>query len=76
MKNYNQDIGQWLADRRRRKGLTQEDVAGRMGITKVAIHYYETGKRRIDADTMIQYCLVIGEDPQDLVKDVMSDARL
>lgn len=70
MKDYTKDIGRWLAEKRKQKGLRQTDVAERLGCTKSAVHYWETGKRIIDADTMIKYCFVLDADPQDLVRDV------
>lgn len=76
MKNYNAEIGTWLAKKREEKGLSQSDVAKRMNVTKSAVHYWETNKREIRADRMIEYCLVLDVSPQELVKDVMTDACL
>ena len=45
MKNYNAEIGTWLAKKREEKGLSQSDVAKRMNVTKSAVHYWETNKR-------------------------------
>ena len=42
MKNYNAEIGTWLAKKREEKGLSQSDVAKRMNVTKSAVHYWET----------------------------------
>ena len=71
MKNYSKDIGAWLANQRKSRGFLQSDVGEKLGVTKSAVHYWETGKRKIDADEMINYCHVIGVDPQDLVRDLM-----
>lgn len=76
MKSYNSEIGKWLANKREQKGLSQQDIAERMNCTKTAVHYWETGKRKIFAEIMIEYCMILGVDPQDLVKEVMHDARL
>lgn len=76
MKNYNAEIGTWLARKREEKGLSQSDVAKRMNVTKSAVHYWETNKREIRADRMIEYCLVLDVSPQELVKDVMNNACL
>lgn len=70
MKNYNNQIGRWLANQRIKRGLLQAEVGDMLGVTKTAISYWETGKRTIDAETMINYCIAIGADPQQLVKDV------
>lgn len=71
MKNYNKEIGKWLANQRIKRGLMQSDVGEMLGVTKTAVSYWETGKRTIDADTMINYCIAIGADPQQLVNDVL-----
>lgn len=70
MKNYNADIGKWLANQRISRGLLQSEVGEMLGVTKTAIHYWETGKRSIDAATLINYCHAIGVDPQQCVRDV------
>jgi transcriptional regulator with XRE-family HTH domain len=68
--NLNKAIGQWLADHRKQKDLSQQQVADRLGVTKTAVHYWETGKRMIFAETMIDYCKILNLDPQDLVRDI------
>ena len=68
--NLNKAIGQWLSDHRKQKGLSQQQVADRLGVTKTAVHYWETGKRMIFAETMIDYCKILNLDPQDLVRDI------
>ena len=76
MKNYNKKIGAYLAKERKAKKLSQNQVAEKMDVTKTAISYWETGKRVINADQMLNYCEVLGVDPQDLVREVTSDASL
>lgn len=71
MKNYNKKIGAYLAKERRAKKVSQQQLADRMGVTKTAVHYWETGKRTIYADQMLEYCDQLGIDPQDLVKSVL-----
>lgn len=75
-KELNTEIGAWLAHHRKLRGLSQAEVAERLGVTKTAVHYWETGKRMIYAKTMLDYCRLLDLDPQDLVKDVTSDACL
>ena len=70
MKDYTKDIGKWLATQRKAKGLMQDDIGQALGVTKSAVHYWETGKRKIDANEMLNYCHLLGVDPQDLVRDL------
>lgn len=73
MKNYNKKIGAYLAKERRAKKISQQQLADRLGVSKTAVHYWETGKRTIFADQMLEYCETIGIDPQDLIKSVTGD---
>jgi transcriptional regulator with XRE-family HTH domain len=73
MKNYNKKIGAYLAKERRAKKISQQQLADRLGVSKTAVHYWETGKRTIYADQMLEYCEQIGIDPQELVKSVTGD---
>lgn len=73
MKNYNAKIGAYLAKERKAKKISQQQLADRLGVSKTAVHYWETGKRTIYADQMLEYCEQIGIDPQELVKSVTGD---
>ena len=73
MTNYNQKIGAYLAKERKAKKISQTQLAQRLGVSKTAVHYWETGKRTIYADQMIEYCLELGIDPQKLVEAVTED---
>lgn len=41
----NKQIGAWLAMKRKEKNLSQQNVADMLGVSKVAVHLWETGKR-------------------------------
>ena len=69
-KNYNSAIGAWLMNERIKRELSLQDVADRLGVSKSAIHYWETGKRTIYAENMINYCNALGVDPSDLIRDI------
>ena len=73
MTNYNKKIGAYLAKERRAKKVSQQQLADRLGVTKTAISYWETGKRTIYADQMLEYCEQLGIDPADLVKKVTEE---
>lgn len=73
MKNYNKKIGAYLAKERRAKKISQQQLADRLGVSKTAVHYWETGKRTIFADQMLEYCEQVGIDPQDLIRSVTGD---
>lgn len=58
----NKMIGAWLAEKRNERGMSQQDAADLLGVSKSAVHYWETGKRSIYATNLVQYCKVIGAD--------------
>lgn len=73
MKSYNKKIGAYLAKQRRAKKVSQQQLADRLGVTRTAVHYWETGKRTIYADQMLQYCDSLGIDPAELVRRVTEE---
>lgn len=70
-KDYNTEIGKWLANKRKEKGYSQQYIAERLNVSKVAVHYWETGKRVIYAVHFMDYCKVIGVDPKECIEEIM-----
>lgn len=48
----------WL---RNKKGITQQEVADALGVTKPTIHYYEVGKTKMRYNRETQYKKYIEE---------------
>lgn len=63
-------IGSWLADQRKKRGFTMQEVADRLGVTKTAVHYWESGKRSMYARHVLAYCEAIGIDADELVRAI------
>lgn len=68
--NMNSLIGAWLAGRRKEKGMSQQEVADRLGTTRTAVHYWESGKRTIYAVNLIEYCKAINVNPSEIVEEL------
>lgn len=66
----NKKIGAWLAQEREKRGFSQQYVADILGVTKTAVHYWETGKRTIYAINFIDYCKAIGANPTDCIEEI------
>ena len=68
--NDNLDIrlGEWLSEQRKMRGLTMQDVADRLGVTKTAVHYWETGKRSMYARHVLDYCEALGIDADEIIR--------
>jgi transcriptional regulator with XRE-family HTH domain len=57
-----------LRELRKRKGLTQQAVADKMGLTRVAITQYEKGVRTPKIDIAYKLARIYGVKVDDLVK--------
>lgn len=53
------DTGKFIADCRKEKGLTQAQLAERLGITDRAVSKWETGKCMPDSSIMLELCQIL-----------------
>lgn len=56
------DIGKNIRDLRENKGLTQEELAARLFVTRQTVSNYETGKTRPDVDMILPIAEVLDAD--------------
>ncbi|HSW41277.1 MAG TPA: helix-turn-helix transcriptional regulator [Patescibacteria group bacterium] len=65
---------QWLCEKlaaqRRAAGLTQVQVAERLGRPQSFVTKYERGERRLDVIELVEVAAAIGADPVDLVGEL------
>jgi transcriptional regulator with XRE-family HTH domain len=54
-------IGTAIRTARFSRGLTQDDLAVRLGVTRATVASYETGRRKIPAGTLIQIARLCGK---------------
>lgn len=73
MDELNAKIGAVLRKYRKQRKMSMQEVADKLNVTKTAVHYWESGKRSIYADQMLDYCDVIDLDPQQIIKEVLED---
>ncbi len=59
-----------LVDTRKQKGLTQVDLAGRLGKPQSFVSKFENGERRIDAAEFIEICLALQVDALTLLSPI------
>ena len=55
-----------IAEQRVRCGLSQEDLAIRLGLNQEILSYYETGQRDIPVSTLYAIAVQLGIHPRDL----------
>lgn len=59
-----------LRERRRRAGLTQQEVADRLGKPQSFVSKYEKGERRLDLVELLDVADVIGVRAEEIVRDL------
>lgn len=57
-----------LIEARKGRGLTQTDVAGRLGKPPSFVAKYELGERRLDVLEFVDLAVVIGFDPVEILR--------
>ena len=63
MNTYAKDYGNYIRERRLKMGLTQEEVAKKLGIHQVAYGRYELGSREPNFGLVIKIAQVLKVDP-------------
>jgi transcriptional regulator with XRE-family HTH domain len=61
-----------LVDTRRKKGLTQIQVAAALGTPQSYVSKYESGERRLDVVEFIAVSAALNEDPLELLRQIIS----
>lgn len=57
-----------LREFREAQGLTQRDVAKRLGVPQSFVSKYESGERRLDLPELRQVCEAIGVSLEDFIR--------
>ena len=70
IKDFNKVVGSILRERRKEKGFSLEYVASFLGVTKNAVSNWEIGKRSLYAETLREYCKILGCSMQDIFNEI------
>ncbi len=65
-----------IRDVRKKAGLTQADLAGRLGKPQSFVAKYESGERRIDVVEFVAISAALEVDPARLLRELMKKAGL
>lgn len=66
-------IGTHIKINREKLGLTQFDLAKKVGVTPVTISRYENGHRQANCNDFLSICEVLGINPNDFIEKEMRD---
>jgi len=61
-----------LAEERRKRGITQEQLASRLGLHKQFVSRFELGERRLDVVEFADVAEALGLSPSDLIAELKS----
>lgn len=64
-----------LISERKRYGLTQVELAERLGKPQSFVSKYERGERRLDVIEFIEVATALGTDPAKLIRKLGTDTR-
>ncbi len=68
-------IGKFIAECRKKKDLTQAQLAEKLNITDRAISKWETGKAMPDSDIMLDLCYILGINVNELLCGEIIDMK-
>lgn len=69
-KKFNVRLGAVLRAKRQEKGFSQEYVAGLLGVSKNQISHWEIGKRSMYAESLADYCRILGTSMQEVFDEM------
>lgn len=62
-----EEIATRLRNAREKSGYKQEDIAQKLGVTPQKVSSFETGRTRVDVDTLIRLCNIYGVDANEIM---------
>lgn len=69
-------IGEKIALRRRSAGLSQEALAGQLGVSRQAVSRWETNESLPDTEKILQLCRIFGVSADDLLLDKVPEGAV
>ncbi len=69
------EVGRKIREHRKALGMSQDDLADRMGCDRNDIYRHENAKRDMSICTLFRYAEALGTDPRELMPDRFSPAQ-
>lgn len=61
-------LAKWLVDKRKEAGLSQRELAEKLGVVRSYVSRTEQGERRVDIIELVDYCKVLNADLHEFVE--------
>lgn len=65
--NESRLVGEMLRQERKKKGMSAQDIADKMGYSVRSIFYWETGAQIISLEQLYGYCEILCVDPLNIM---------
>lgn len=65
-KDFDIKLGELLRAERERRHMTQNQVAEKLGVSKMTVSRWESGDRSLTAKRLLEYCKAIGARADDV----------
>lgn len=75
MAEIREEIGSALLSARKKAHITRVDIASRLGVSDVAVYYWEIGRNPIDVDVFKKYCDIVHVDWIDMLESLPSEKK-
>lgn len=62
MTEINAEVGEIMKAKREMRGMSRVEMAHKLGVSDVAIYYWETGKNTISIESLQKYCKALDID--------------
>ena len=66
-------IGRFIAELRKEKNMTQQELADKLNITDRAISHWENGRSMPDAGVILELCKILNINVNELLSSVAVD---
>ena len=63
-------LGSILREEREKKGITLQQIADKIGVTKTTVSRWELGTRSMYASSLKDYCKACGIDINEIIRNV------
>lgn len=67
MSRFDEDLGRALRECRESRGYTQQRIAENLGVSKMTISYWESGKHAMLAENLKRYCKFLDVSVQSIL---------